>query len=120
MEILIVLIIIALAILFLHSRTEEGQKPIIEKPNTEEIEKGSGFGGLLFLISFFLLIFGFFGFGASESIIDSATAFIVVVSGISLFGLAMFAGKVMPRFGLILFLACVVGVFFVIASIGGI
>ena len=119
MEIVVVVGIICLVVLFLHSRTEEGQKPIIEKPVVEE-ENRSGFGGLLFLVATVLLFFGFFGFGASTSTIDTAVSFIVVVIGISILGLTMFTEKIMPRFGLILFLACIFSIFFVIASIGGI
>jgi len=119
LEIVVVVGAIVLLILFLYSRTEEGQKPIIEKPVIRE-ENRSGFGGLLFLVSIVLLLFGFFGFGASISTIDTAVSFIVVVIGISILGLTMFTEKIMPRFGLILFLACIFSIFFVIASIGGI
>lgn len=118
MEIVVVVGIICLVVLFLHSRTEEGKKPIIKKPVIEE-ENRSGFGGLLFLVTIVLLLFGFFGFGASASTIDTAVSFIVVVIGISLLGLTMFTEKIMPRFGLILFLASIFSIFFVMASIGG-
>lgn len=118
MEIVVVVGVISLLILFLYSRSEEGQSPIIETPKVEESNR-SGFGGLLLLVAASLFIFGFFGFGASESVIDNAVSFVLVVFGISVVGLLMFTEKIMPRFGLILFLACIVGVFFVIASIGG-
>lgn len=118
MEIVFVIGIICLVILFLYSGTEEGQRPIVEKPVIKE-ENKSGFGGLLFLVAIISLLFGFLGFGASASTMDMAASFIVVVVGISILGLIMFTEKIMPRFGLILFLACIFSIFFIIASIGG-
>lgn len=118
MEIVVVIGVISLLILSLYSMSEEGQSPIIEKPKFDESNK-SGFGGLLLLVAILLFVFGFFGFGASESVIDSAVSFVLVVFGISVVGLLLFTEKIMPRFGLILFFACIVSIFFVIASIGG-
>jgi len=118
LEIVIVVGVIALVILFFYSRTEEGQKPIIEKPVIEESRR-SGSGLLLLFVSIALFVFGVFGFGVGGSIADTATSFLVIVIAIALLGLTMFVEKVMPRFGLILFLACIISVFFVVASIGG-